>query len=78
MQHQVLTLLGLGMDFYFVENVYLGLELGLGVHAYTYSDRVGVSTVTIGGSSTTTTLESAGYKESYLSTYSSLRLGWRF
>jgi len=70
--------LGLGMDFYFVENVYVGLELGLGINAFTHDDRVGVTTVTMGGSSTTTTIESAGYKDSYLSNFASFRLGWRF
>ena len=70
--------LGLGMDFYFVENVYVGLELGVAVHGTTHKDRVGETTVTSGGSSTTSTVEVAGYKDSYVTNFASLRLGWRF
>ncbi|PKR81662.1 hypothetical protein CW751_03810 [Brumimicrobium salinarum] len=70
--------LGLGMDFYFVENVYLGVELGVGIHSFTHDDSVGETTVTMGGTQTTMVSETAGFKESFLSNFASFRLGWRF
>ncbi|HLV42616.1 MAG TPA: hypothetical protein VKY37_10075, partial [Brumimicrobium sp.] len=67
--------LGLGMDFYFVENVYFGVELGLGFGAINRKDREQVATITPGGVNTTVT---EGYKEAYLGTQAAFRLGWRF
>jgi len=66
--------LGLGADFYFVENVYVGLEIGLGIHAFNYKDQE--ATTKFGGTSNTGVV--AGHKETYLSNYSTVRLGWRF
>lgn len=70
--------LGLGMDFYFVENVYIGMEAGLGFHGLTYKDVESTTTITAGGTSTIVTNVTPGYKESHLGTHAILRLGWRF
>jgi outer membrane protein W len=71
--------IGAGMDFYVFENVYLGLELGLGWMSRTYKDGVTTVTPTAGGTTTTTT--NLGYKESFIGTNAmntAFRLGWRF
>ncbi len=68
---------GAGMDFYVFENVYFGLELGLGFMSRTYKD--GVASVTVGN--TTTTSTNLGWKETYMGTSAmnaAFRLGWRF
>lgn len=70
--------LGLGMDFYFVENVYVGLEAGLGFHALSYTDEEFSQTVTVGGVSSTSNSITPGRKESHLGTHAVVRLGWRF
>lgn len=71
--------LGLGMDFYFVENVYIGAELGLGFNAFNYSDSENTQTITpTTGDPIVTESVTAGYKESYLGTQAAVRIGWRF
>ncbi|MEX1192213.1 MAG: hypothetical protein WEA99_09580 [Brumimicrobium sp.] len=66
--------LGAGMDFYFVENVYLGLELGFGYSNFNYKEAETVSTFD-GNSTTGVTPERS---ESFIGTNAALRLGWRF
>ena len=72
--------LGLGMDFYFVENMYFGVELGLGFGTINKKDSERVVTVTPGGGNPNivNTTVTEGYKESYVGTQAALRLGWRF
>lgn len=71
--------LGLGADFYFVENVYLGMELGFGINALNHKDSESVTEVNMGGGTTVvTTNVTPGYKEAYMSTYATFRIGWRF
>ncbi|RFC55169.1 hypothetical protein [Brumimicrobium aurantiacum] len=70
--------LGLGMDFYFVENVYIGAELGLGVTGFTYQDQERTDNFVVGGTQQTVENKVAGYKESFIGTQGMLRLGWRF
>jgi len=65
-----------GTDYYFVENFYLGVELGLGFNSYTMKE--GTSSVTSGG----VTVEAKGneMKQSGFSNnvMGMFRLGWRF
>lgn len=70
--------LGAGMDFYFVENVYIGLELGIGFSRFNYDDSEQVNTITTGGTSTSVTTVNPGYTESFIGTNAAFRLGWRF
>lgn len=70
--------LGAGMDFYFVENVYLGLELGFGWSNFNYDDSEIETEFTAGGVTTTTTQVNPGRSESFIGTNAALRLGWRF
>ncbi|WP_107038226.1 outer membrane beta-barrel protein [Brumimicrobium mesophilum] len=70
--------LGLGMDFYFAENLYVGAELGLGINAFNYKDSEETNSFTAGGATTTVTAVTGGFKESYLGTQGVLRFGWRF
>lgn len=69
--------LGLGIDFYFVENVYIGLECGFSNSNFTYKDATKYTTIE---NQTPSELESVspGYKESFLGAKAELRLGWRF
>src|SRR5690554_5779193 len=60
--------LGLGMDFYFVENVYFGVKLGLRFGAINKSDKETNITSTVGGVSTTSKSITEGYKEKYVGT----------
>ena len=72
---------GAGLDVYIIENLYVGLELGLNFASYNYKDFTSTSTFTSGGVSTTTNSVSDNSKESYLSTgagSAAIRLGWRF
>ena len=69
--------LGAGMDFYVFENVYFGLELGLGFMTHTLKE--GTSTSIIGG--TTFSGKSLESKTSFIGTNAmntAFRLGWRF
>lgn len=65
-----------GTDYYFVENFYLGVELGLGFNSYTAKE--GTASVTSGG----VTVEAKGneMKQSGFSNnvMGMFRLGWRF
>lgn len=65
-----------GTDYYFVENFYLGVELGLGFNSYTMKE--GTASVTSGG----VTVEAKGneMKQSGFSNnvMGMFRLGWRF
>jgi outer membrane protein W len=70
--------LGAGMDFYFVENVYVGLELGFGWSKFTYDDSEVETTFTSGGTTTISNSVGAGRTESFIGTNAALRLGWRF
>jgi len=70
--------LGAGMDFYFVENVYVGLELGFGFSSFNYDDSQQVTSVTTGGTTTSVTTVNPGYSESFIGTNAAFRLGWRF
>jgi opacity protein-like surface antigen len=69
---------GAGMEFYFVENVYIGLELGLGYSSHTYNDMESSSEINFGGTINTSKGVTAGSKESYFGTQAAFRLGWRF
>lgn len=68
--------LGLGMDFYFVENVYLGLELGLGINAI--NDRESSFEQVAPGVPTVSVTMPKQHGETFFGTQASLRLGWRF
>ena len=65
-----------GTDYYFAENFYIGLELGLGWQSMTQKE--GESTVTFAG--TTTTVKSNEEKDSFFgnNVVGNFRLGWRF
>ncbi|PWH87088.1 hypothetical protein [Brumimicrobium oceani] len=71
-------IIGLGMDFYFVENVYIGAELGVGITAFNYKDSERTDMFKAGGSDFQNDIKMAGYEESFIGTQASLRLGWRF
>jgi len=65
-----------GTDYYFAENFYLGLELGLGFSNTT--DKVGETVVTAGGTSTTSLspeAKSSNFGNNFIGNF---RLGWRF
>ena len=66
-----------GMDYYFAENFYLGLELGLNWMSTNYKE--GTGSATIGGTTTSGTTSGA-HKSSTINTNTAglLRLGWRF
>ena len=72
---------GAGLDVYIIENLYVGLELGLNFSSYNYKDQTQTFTSTSGGVSTTSNTFSDDSKASYLSTgagSAAIRLGWRF
>mgnify|MGYP002395028021 CR=1 FL=1 len=69
--------LGAGLDVYVIDNLYLGLELGLGWTSMTFDDIVTEVTTPIGS----TVTEELGYSQSFLGTSAgtaAIRLGWRF
>lgn len=70
--------LGLGADFYFVENVYLGFELGINYNSIVHKE--GVKTYHLTGGPTPKDIEGVEpmSKESYIGVQSTLRIGWRF
>lgn len=70
--------LGLGMDFYFVENVYIGLELGLGINSQTYKDGERTDRAVVGAITNEFTGVEAGNTRTHFGTQATLRLGWRF
>lgn len=68
---------GAGLDFYVIENLYLGVELGL--NYMTVNTKDAEITTTVAGNSTTATV--LGNKMSFLQTGAgnvAFRLGWRF
>ncbi len=70
-----------GMDFYVLENIYLGLELGFNFSSFNYGDQTLKITDASTSPSTTMTMVGAGWKEGYMSTgagSAAFRLGWRF
>lgn len=72
--------LGLGMDFYFVENVYLGVELGVGITGFSYKDAERTDKLVIGGATEeiTASPQQSITNERYIGTQGTLRFGWRF
>lgn len=65
-----------GADYYFVENFYFGVELGLGFNSYTMKE--GVSSTTVGGVTTEVTgneMKQSGLSNNVMGMF---RLGWRF
>jgi outer membrane protein W len=70
-------MLSLGADYYFNDNIFIGLEIGMGMNST--KDKGGKWEETIG--TTTTTIDTfQSFKESYFGNMSSqmIRLGWRF
>jgi outer membrane protein W len=65
-----------GTDYYFAENFYVGLELGLGFSST--SVKAGETTVTAGGTTTTTLSEPAKSSAFGNNFIGNARLGWRF
>jgi hypothetical protein len=73
--------IGGGVDFYLVENLYLGLELGLNFNSMNVDDQTVAVTSTVGGVSTTTTTVDGNASSSTIgtgATSAAFRLGWRF
>ncbi len=73
--------LGAGLDVYVMENLYLGVELGINFSSYNHADVESTTTMTMGGTTVTNKTVTAGMKEGYLSTgamNAAFRLGWRF
>lgn len=71
--------IGAGLDVYIIENLYVGLELGLNFASYSYKDMTNV--VTAGDPAVVTSTFSDDYKMSYMNTgagNAAIRLGWRF
>ena len=65
-----------GTDYYFVQNFYLGVELGLGFNSYTMKE--GTSSVTVAGVTTEATgneMKQSGFSNNVMGMF---RLGWRF
>ncbi|MFY7669340.1 MAG: hypothetical protein ACOVQG_11370 [Crocinitomicaceae bacterium] len=65
-----------GTDYYFAENFYLGLELGLGLSST--SNKAKETVVNVAGTSTTTLLapsKSSSFGNNFIGNF---RLGWRF
>lgn len=73
---------GAGLDVYIIENLYVGLELGLNFSSYSYKDFTStVTDGTVSGVTTITNSKGDNYKDSYLNTgagSAAIRLGWRF
>lgn len=71
--------LTLGFDFYFIENVYLGLECGFGFTNFKYNDGERHTKVENNDPYPPEyTNITPGYSETFLGTKAELRLGWRF
>lgn len=65
-----------GTDYYFVENFYLGVELGLGFNSYTFKE--GSASTTVGGVTVEATgneAKQSGFSNNVMGMF---RLGWRF
>jgi outer membrane protein W len=65
-----------GADYYFAENFYLGMELGLGFGATTVKE--GTDVTTVGGVSVTNTTNEEKYSGFGNNFIGNFRLGWRF
>jgi outer membrane protein W len=65
-----------GADYYFAENFYLGLELGLGFNSMTVKE--GEDVITNGGATSTTISEEEKYTSLGNNVVGQFRLGWRF
>ena len=71
--------LTLGFDFYFIENVYIGLECGFGFTNFKYNDGERHTKVENNDPYPPEyTNITPGHKETFLGTKAELRLGWRF
>jgi outer membrane protein W len=70
--------LGLGMDYYFVENIYVGVELGVGVQTLNDAEVETQVDVVVGSTTVSTETLSGATSRTYLSNFASIRLGWRF
>lgn len=69
--------LGLGIDFYFVENVYIGLECGFSNSYFNFKNGTRIATNDKNNPASHTVI-TPGHKESFLGAKAELRLGWRF
>lgn len=69
-----------GADYYFAENFYLGMELGLGFGAMTEKEGTDVDTQIIAGTTVITNNKTNEYKSSSFgnNVVGQFRLGWRF
>jgi outer membrane protein W len=65
-----------GTDYYFAENFYLGLELGIGFQSV--SEKAGEFTYTTGGTTTTNLSEPSNSSYFGNNVIGNFRLGWRF
>ena len=65
-----------GTDFYFAQNFYFGLELGLGWASH--KEKEGESSVTFGGNTFIAKSNEATTSEFGNNVISTFRLGWRF
>ena len=70
--------IGAGVDYYVFDNIYIGLEMGLGWESYT--DGGGSTSITSGGTTTDVTTESSGSNSSLSLGGGNMgfRIGWRF
>ena len=70
--------IGAGVDYYVFDNIYIGLEMGLGWESYT--DGGGSTSITAGGTTTDVTTESSGSSSSLSLGGGNMgfRIGWRF
>ena len=70
--------IGAGVDYYVFDNIYIGLEMGLGWESYT--DGGGSTSITAGGTTTDVTTESSGSNSSLSLGGGNMgfRIGWRF
>ncbi len=65
-----------GTDYYFAENFYLGVELGLGFNSYRAKE--GITTISAGGVTTETKgneIKQSGFSNNVMGMF---RIGWRF
>lgn len=70
--------IGAGMDYYVAQNIYLGLELGFGWSSV--SDKGGSMSMTMGGTTTETTVPEGGAESGMGigAANAAFRIGWRF
>lgn len=67
-----------GVDFYFAENIFVGAEFGY--MGMSYTDKGGSSSVTMGGTTVSSTIPADTWKSSSrgFGAQAGIRLGWRF